>query len=1435
MPLPGGPSDKIGNRYEGRWTVYCMIDVIDEKADAIHLEPPGINGIEFYLRRNGKLEYHQVKRQKTGRGRWTLKALEDQQVQVLSDFWKNLSNRDVSCVFVSTQDADELGELANRARDSASWQDFKGQFLNKELSNKFNILREKWDNCSEIDAYKALKRVHIKTVGEDFLVDTIENRLAALVEGDPKTIRVELAELANNKINHELTAHDIWHYLLQERCYRRREWDKDHHVLAVVENANKLYLSPLYDGAIAFGAAPWVITENIIPRDEAQVVLKKLTSVEAKSGVLIMGEAGVGKSGVMLQVLEALREQGLPVLAFRIDRLDITQLADNVGQQLGLPSSPAIVLAAIAQKKNCVLIIDQLDAVSSASGRNSNFFDCVHEIIKQARAYPNMRLLLACRKFDLDNDSRLKGLTGKDGIAETVTINRLSQGKVREVITELGLDTAKLNSKQLELLSIPLHLNLLAEISRDSTADIFNFQTAKDLYDCFWSRKQDLIRERFGQSVSWTSVIDALCNYMSEKQVLSAPETVIDDYDSDAKAMASENILVWDNKKISFFHEGFFDYAFARRFANRGQKLLAFLLSSEQHLFRRAQVRQILFHQREDDFDSYLENIREILTNSEIRFHIKQIVFARLAALEQPTVEEWEIIKALMGDQANPITQQVWRTLNSSVPWFQLLDSLGRIEQWLKGESEERIEQTVTLLSIMQRQIPDKVAELIEPYIGVSEVWCKRLNYLVQRADLATGDGKRFFQLFLRLISEGILDEIKRVNSNYDSDFWMQIYSLSEEHPDWACEAISCYLNHYLNLSIAAGQPNLFDSDSGALPPSQDYEYVLTESARLAPKAFIENILPFMLRVIELTAIRENNPPWSDSVWCYRPYDNSYDIKNVLLCQMEAALSNLAVNQPEEFIAIVQQQLRGLNFETIEYLLIRAYTANRQRFADEVIDYLCEQPAGLKTGDSSCNGNTLAATYWATRQLIEATTPHCSEEHLLKLEAVILDYYTDYSTIPRDLRDLQYRGYPQLVLLDAIDSSRRTQAATRRLGEWRRKFISLNCLEASGQIEPPKPIVASIVGSPIPQSSTENMTDEQWLNAIAHYDYNDADALFRANKEFVGGAGKLSNLLEKEVKKEPARFAKLIHRFPDNTNSSYFDAVLRGIAEVGLDIETALHVCQRCHQLPQKPFGSSICWLFEKLAKLPWSQQALDIVTWYALEDPNPEQELWRTKTKIGDVYYGGDVLSAGINSTRGSAVSAIANLIFADKNRTSYFQKPLEQIVKDPSIAVRSCAAEALTAMLNYDRNLAVSLFQQLCETEETLLGTQTVQFFLYYALPTHFEDLASIVERMLLSEIMKVVEVGARQACLISLAMEEGRWLAEICLTGTEAHRQAAAEIFVANLRHAYWREFCENALIQLFNDSSKEVRSQAAKCFWHFEGEQLGEYLSLVEAFI
>ena len=71
MPRAGGESDKLGNRYEGLWTVYNLLDVL--AGDAVALEPEAYEeskGIEFIkTKRDNSQEFHSVKRQRPGRGR----------------------------------------------------------------------------------------------------------------------------------------------------------------------------------------------------------------------------------------------------------------------------------------------------------------------------------------------------------------------------------------------------------------------------------------------------------------------------------------------------------------------------------------------------------------------------------------------------------------------------------------------------------------------------------------------------------------------------------------------------------------------------------------------------------------------------------------------------------------------------------------------------------------------------------------------------------------------------------------------------------------------------------------------------------------------------------------------------------------------------------------------------------------------------------------------------------------------------------------------------------------------------------------------------------------------------------------------------------------------------------------------------------------------
>ena len=128
MPLPGGAAEKFGNRYEGRWTVACLLEVMDERANSIRLEPPEPHeqGFEFWTTKQGVREYHQVKRQHFS-GHWTLYTLAKE--GVLANFATILQDPTVCCVFVSNNSAGQLAELTDRARGSTSWDEFRATFL----------------------------------------------------------------------------------------------------------------------------------------------------------------------------------------------------------------------------------------------------------------------------------------------------------------------------------------------------------------------------------------------------------------------------------------------------------------------------------------------------------------------------------------------------------------------------------------------------------------------------------------------------------------------------------------------------------------------------------------------------------------------------------------------------------------------------------------------------------------------------------------------------------------------------------------------------------------------------------------------------------------------------------------------------------------------------------------------------------------------------------------------------------------------------------------------------------------------------------------------------------------------------------------------------------------------------------------------------------
>lgn len=89
--------------------------------------------------------------------------------------------------------------------------------------------------------------------------------------------------------------------------------------------------------------------------------------------------------------------------------------ADAYGKQLGLPESPIHCLATMAAGKNCVLILDQLDALRWTINHSNEALSVCKELIFQAEALNKfsggkISIVFASRTFDLENDKGLKSL-----------------------------------------------------------------------------------------------------------------------------------------------------------------------------------------------------------------------------------------------------------------------------------------------------------------------------------------------------------------------------------------------------------------------------------------------------------------------------------------------------------------------------------------------------------------------------------------------------------------------------------------------------------------------------------------------------------------------------------------------------------------------------------------------------------------------------------------------------------------------------------------------------------------------------------------------------------------------------------------------------------------------------------------------------------------
>lgn len=1394
MTLPGGPANKLGNRYETLWTVSECIRMLRGVTDSIRIEEPGVDKAEFVVRTGPRREFHQVKRSHWN-GKWNL-ALDG----ILQEIGRMVDGKDDHFVFVSGSNAPELADLCHAATDAESAEEFAGKFLksSKRRKTSFDNLLGLWQ-CGPQTAIDRLRRISVHTIDEGQLKEKVLSDFRGLFLDQPRNLLDATRSLVEDSVHRTMRRGDLIKHLRQ-RGHQLRQLRHPESACVAIEEVTASYLDT---------ARKRLIRQTLVPREAKMALLSRLANTATDS--VVIGKAGTGKTAYIIEVTEALRSRGWPVLTFRLDRVEFASVltTDRLGESLSLEESPALVLAAAAATAGCagVLIVDQLDAVGSASGRSTAAFELVEALLHEARGQRPSTLIhtiVVCRSFDWQHDHRLRRLLPPDSI-EPVEVAEFGVDQVKNVLVEAGFDVTCFGARQLELLQLPQNLALFLEAGFDQ-AHARNFDKEKELFDHYWDVKRQLVAERSDAALDhhWTDVIGTLSDQMTATQQLSVPKESLDRFpDPYVKQLASEGVITLDGRRYGFGHESFLDYCFARLFFARGEHLVGFLKQSEQHLFRRAQVRQVLTYLRDADHGRYITELRALLGDGDIRTHIKDLAISLLAAVAKPTDAEWQIraqlvapaLKALTEGTTNPdmLSHVAWGRFFGTQSWFETTCERGLVKKWLASGNDALADMAVRYLSWHAQHSPDRAVALLEPYAGYGGAWPLRLR------SMASGHftSNRLFEFLLRLIDNGSFDGVP--------ESFTEVFFGLDKHPQLFAEALA----HWMRRRLAVSRREEILAED-ALFGNQADANTIVHAAKAAPAEFAAHILPVVLDVSEAYAVGDT-PPKHDQVWSVL-FKTDYPIaKEACLSALADALATTVAESTGDPCGAIPA-LRERDTHVANHLLLALYRGGAAQFADQAAGLLCEQPWRLECGFSD-------SPRWSAAETIRAVVPSCSAECRERLEHMVLAYVSPYEHTTDGFKS---GGRARFGLLSAFPSELRSPKANAHLKELERKFG-----EPDGE---PVGVRGGIVGSPIGEDAVSRMTDDQWLGAIGKYD---SDGGRHSIDLFKGGARELAQAFARRVAEEPERFAQLCLKFPAGTNAVYLDQALSGLKGSDVSVDLKVEVCRKAFDEASEQCGSSIADVLGNIkGALPTG--AIHMLHRLATESQDPSRELWREAASGGPRLYGGDIQFHGINTTRGRAALAVSNLILKDAAYVERLRPTLERMVRDGSPAVLSWVAGTLNAVASFDAELAISLFNGMDLSEDRLLATRHLGDFLRDRLRDSFVEVRPIVERMLRSSVADVCEVGSRLAGLAVFASKEAKDLVDEALRRSSRHRLGLAQVAAINIATPACRPWCVSVLPTLFNDDDGDVRREAASCFRQLEDTELETYGNLIRAF-
>lgn len=1357
----GGRADKNGNRFEIRWVVYQLLQVLEEKIEYIVLEALGEDekGVDVWIgQKNGIKEGQQCKGRNGSKEYWDYGSVN---AKGIFDSWKYHLDRDELNIvsLVSPLAFTFLEDLIERAKSSGGNPDnfYIGQVLtsSKEFISFFNnfcsvMFINKTESSELARCISYLNRITYRQTPDSGLKEIILDKIKYLLIGEEEEIYDLFISwvVEGDILGKEISCSTIYAFL-ESKKIKPRNLTSDKRILPRINELNTEYEK-------CFSK----IDDNLIFRSEFLTCRKIIGTGES---VIIHGKAGRGKSGCTVDIINYCKENTIPYLAIKLDKRIPRGTAENWGQGMGLPTSIAHCIHSVSKNKNSVIILDQLDALRWTQAHSRESLTVCEQIIEQVmklnfeRKY-NISVVFVCRSYDLENDNNISLLfkeadTKNNSIKwNKIQVNDLSDEIIRPII---GVRYNQITNKLKEVLKIPSNLYIWKQL--DPHKNYAECSSTSHLVSTWWDQLSEKCSMSGLDEIELNKIKSNIISWLEKNGRIYFPLNAFNISKSYIDFLSSNSFVVIQDNRASFAHQSILDCFLAEELVKRyysEENIIDIIGNKEKQTpGKRYQIQMFLELLLEYDSCDFLKVGQEIFESDQIRYFVK---FVFLEILNQIETLNKHIQRFILDKCEDELYEKhlIKSVLMTKPQYVRLLRQEKILDKWIR--EPERKEYVFNLL------------ESISPKYTVEDIL-----FIQQHSFKSEEDDNRFARCFPYDFNEDT-DELFELRMMYyekypeKADGYINFKNMIKETEMKTIR----FLVFLLENKLKKHERNIYKYEEEFL--DIDSEIFINNGIEV-----INLLVPFIPSI----------PSNKDGVWIVNDWSGQFEHSNGLerscIQIVKKANANIISSEPAIFWEYYQEFM-GQGFYLFNEIILDGLAHLPKSYSDLVIEYLIQDfdKNIFVLTDESDNELSLA------KKVLARHAPYCSQHTFSKLENKIYNY------LPSDAKERYKRriehnkeengvnvywnfcGDLQKELLEILPFNRITHQTSELIKVLNRKFPNDTKYFMHNRIR------AGSVSSPI---SGKKLSDNQWLAILTNKKIKDRGHGFW-KEDFVDNSIRgFSDSFRSTVSESPKRMIELVIEHKEEILVEYIDALYGGVAYSEQISEVPTKLLEKMILAFSYDYTSQradyICNIICKKSNDIWSSSIMKILMDIAINHNNPEiGQVNITNYEDKEMKSLRMLRSNAINCVRGSAAQAIGKLLWNDSTLFQTFKSTIEGLASDKNAAVKFSSLFALWPSYNINKEWTAELLLSLYEQDYRLAGFHGTKDMLFYLYPKYHQRVRSVIMNCYKSEDKDMVSMGA--SCLSEMFILNNEFVNILDNIDTMNETQASGTISMANL---------------------------------------------------